>query len=60
MYDAIVVGARCARAPTQQLFGAPRHNLAQIDRLRGTFIGTVSPQEFFAPENLGQIMAMAA
>ena len=44
----------------QQLFGALRHNRAQIDRLFGTFIGTVPPQEFFAPENLGQIMAAAA
>lgn len=43
----------------QQLFGAIRHNRAQINRLFGTFAGTVPPQEFFTPENLGQIMAAA-
>jgi hypothetical protein len=44
----------------QQLFFALRHNQEQISRFFGTIAGTVSPQEFFAPENLGSIMAAAA
>jgi hypothetical protein len=40
----------------QQLFAALRQNQEQIDRLFGTFAGTVSPAEFFSPENIGQIM----
>ena len=44
----------------QQLFAALRHNQAQLNRFMGTVVGTVPPQEFFAPENLGQIMAAAA
>lgn len=44
----------------QQLLMALRHNPEQINRFMGTIVGTVSPQEFFAPENLGQIMAAAA
>lgn len=44
----------------QQLFFALRHNQEQVSRFFGTLAGTVSPQEFFAPENLGAIMATAA
>ncbi len=43
----------------QQLLAALRHNQAQIDRYIGTFGGSVSPAEFFAPENIDQIMAAA-
>ena len=43
----------------QHLLGALRHNQAQVDRFFGTIVGTVSAAEFFAPENLGQIMAAA-
>jgi 2-polyprenyl-6-methoxyphenol hydroxylase-like FAD-dependent oxidoreductase len=43
----------------QQLFGALRHNRAQVGQLFGTIAGSVHPAAFFAPENLGQIMAAA-
>ncbi len=43
----------------QQLFAALSHNQAQINLFFGTFAGTVPAQEFFAPENLGAIMAAA-
>jgi hypothetical protein len=55
MYDALVVGARCAGAPT----AAPRHDQAQADRFFGTIAGAVPIPEFFAPENVGRIMAPA-
>jgi hypothetical protein len=44
----------------QQLLDALRGNQAQTDRFLGTVVGTVPIPEFFAPENLGQIMAQAA
>ncbi len=40
---------------TQQLFGALRGNQEQTDRFFGTFGGSVSPAEFFAPENMAKI-----
>jgi 2-polyprenyl-6-methoxyphenol hydroxylase-like FAD-dependent oxidoreductase len=43
----------------QQLLMALRNNQEQINRFMGTIVGTVPPEEFFAPENLGQIMAAA-
>jgi 2-polyprenyl-6-methoxyphenol hydroxylase-like FAD-dependent oxidoreductase len=43
----------------QQLFGALRHNQDQLNRFMGTFVGTVPPEEFYTPENLGRIMAAA-
>jgi hypothetical protein len=43
----------------QQVLAALRHNHAQIDRYIGTFGGIVSNAEFFAPENIDQIMAAA-
>jgi hypothetical protein len=43
-----------------QLLAALRHNQGQLNRFMGTIVGTVPPHEFFAPENLGQIMAAAA
>jgi flavin-dependent dehydrogenase len=44
----------------QQLIAALRGNQEQIDRFVGTVAGTVPIPEFFAPENVGQIMSMAA
>jgi flavin-dependent dehydrogenase len=41
----------------QELFTALRDRPADRDRLFGTFAGTVSPAEFFAPDNLAQILA---
>jgi 2-polyprenyl-6-methoxyphenol hydroxylase-like FAD-dependent oxidoreductase len=41
----------------QQLIAALRGNQAQAERFVGTVVGTVPIPEFFAPENLGQIMA---
>jgi flavin-dependent dehydrogenase len=45
---------------TQQLFGALRYNQEQTDRFFGTFAGTVPIPEFFAPENIGQIIGVEA
>jgi hypothetical protein len=44
----------------QQLFAALRGNQEQTSRFFGTLAGTVPIPEFFAPENLGQIMGAAA
>jgi 2-polyprenyl-6-methoxyphenol hydroxylase-like FAD-dependent oxidoreductase len=44
-------------AEMQELLGALRHNQEQADRFIGTVAGTVPIAEFFAPENLGRIMA---
>jgi flavin-dependent dehydrogenase len=43
----------------QQLFAALRTNQEQMNRLCGIFAGSVSPSEFFVPENLAQIFASA-
>jgi flavin-dependent dehydrogenase len=43
----------------QQLLAALRHDQAQADRFIGTIAGTVPIPEFFAPENVGRIMACA-
>jgi 2-polyprenyl-6-methoxyphenol hydroxylase-like FAD-dependent oxidoreductase len=61
-YQMTVDQARMTPPPPemQQLFGALRGNQAQINRLFGVFSGSVPPQEFFAPENIGQIMMAAA
>ena len=40
----------------QQLFGALRGNQEDTDRFFGTFAGTVSPAEFFAPDNIARII----
>jgi 2-polyprenyl-6-methoxyphenol hydroxylase-like FAD-dependent oxidoreductase len=40
----------------QQLFGALRHNQEQTNRFFGLIAGTVPIPEFFAPENIGQII----
>jgi 2-polyprenyl-6-methoxyphenol hydroxylase-like FAD-dependent oxidoreductase len=44
---------------TQQLLGALRGNQEQIDRFLGVAVGTYPGAEFFAPENIGRIMAAA-
>jgi len=44
----------------QQLFGALRGNQEQTDRFFGVIAGTTPMAEFFAPENIGRIMAGAA
>jgi hypothetical protein len=44
----------------QHLFTAMRGNQAAIDRYFATIEGTISPAEFFSPENIGQIMEQAA
>jgi flavin-dependent dehydrogenase len=43
----------------QQLFAALQHNQAQTDRFFGAVAGTVPIPEFFAPQNIGQIMGAA-
>jgi flavin-dependent dehydrogenase len=40
----------------QALFGALRDNAEDINRFFGVVAGTVRPDEFFAPENLGRIV----
>jgi 2-polyprenyl-6-methoxyphenol hydroxylase-like FAD-dependent oxidoreductase len=43
--------------PEQQaLFGALRENREEAGRFFGVIAGTVRPDEFFAPENIGRIM----
>jgi flavin-dependent dehydrogenase len=44
----------------QHLFAALRSNQADTDRFMGTLAGTTPIPEFFAPQNLGRIMATAA
>ena len=44
----------------QQLFAALQHDQEQTNRFFGTIAGTVPIQEFFAPDNLGRIMGVAA
>jgi flavin-dependent dehydrogenase len=43
----------------QQLLGALRYDQEQTNRYLGTIAGTVPMPEFFAPENIGRIMAAA-
>lgn len=43
----------------QQLFAALRYDQEQTNRFFGTLAGTVGIAEFFAPENIGRIMAGA-
>jgi 2-polyprenyl-6-methoxyphenol hydroxylase-like FAD-dependent oxidoreductase len=43
----------------QQLFAALPGNQPEIDRLFGTFAGTVSIPEYFAPENVQRIVGAA-
>ena len=43
-------------AEQQTLFGALRTNKEDTNRFFGVVAGTVRPDEFFAPENLGRIV----
>jgi hypothetical protein len=43
----------------QQLFGAIHGNQKAMDGFGKVNAGTVSPSEFFSPENIGAIMAAA-
>lgn len=43
----------------QQLFAAMRGNQVEIEHFFGTFAGTVSIPEFFAPQNVARIIAAA-
>jgi len=43
----------------QQLFSAMRGNQAEIENFFGTFAGTISIPEFFAPQNMARIIAAA-
>ena len=48
-------------SPEQQaLFGALRENAEDTDRFFGVVAGTVRPDEFFAPENIGRITGAPA
>jgi flavin-dependent dehydrogenase len=44
----------------EHLFNSLRGNQAETDRFFGTFAGTVSLEEFFAPANVERIVALAA
>jgi hypothetical protein len=44
----------------QQLLGAVAGNQAAMDGFVGVTAGTVSPEEFFHPDHIGQIFAAAA
>jgi 2-polyprenyl-6-methoxyphenol hydroxylase-like FAD-dependent oxidoreductase len=46
-------------ADMQQLFAALLQDQEQTNRFFGTFAGTVSASEFFAPDNVAKIMARA-
>ncbi|HEY7091618.1 MAG TPA: hypothetical protein VH393_00470 [Ktedonobacterales bacterium] len=43
----------------QPLFGALHQNQEQTNRFFGVIAGTVGVSEFFAPDNIGQIIAAA-
>jgi flavin-dependent dehydrogenase len=61
MYDLTCQFAALEPPPAemQQLLGALRGNQADTDRYMGLIAGTTAIPEFFAPENLGRIMATA-
>jgi hypothetical protein len=54
--------ARLAPPPPEvaQLLGAVAGNQQQMDLFAGVVAGTVSPAEFFSPQNVGRILAAAA
>lgn len=43
-----------------ELFGALQHNQEQTNRFIGTIAGTVAIPDFYAPENIGEIMGAPA
>jgi len=59
MYESTVQRASLKPPPPEvgQLFAALSQNQTETDRFFGTDAGTVSMAEFFAPENIGRIMA---
>jgi flavin-dependent dehydrogenase len=62
LYELTYELASLAPPPPEQaaLFGALRDNGEQTARFFGVIAGTVRPDEFFAPENVGQILGAAA
>jgi 2-polyprenyl-6-methoxyphenol hydroxylase-like FAD-dependent oxidoreductase len=62
MYDFTCQLASLAPPPPQmlQLFGAIGGNSAAMDQFARMNAGTISPAEFFAPENVGAIFAAAS
>jgi flavin-dependent dehydrogenase len=58
LYELTYELASLAPPPPEQqaLFGALRDNEVEAGRFFGVIAGTVSPGEFFAPENLGRIV----
>jgi hypothetical protein len=57
-YESTIRFARLQPPPPemQELLAALLHDQEQTNRFFGTFAGTVPASEFFAPENLAQIM----
>lgn len=58
LYELTYELASLAPPPPEQqaLFGALRENRTEAGRFFGVIAGTVPPDEFFAPENIGRIM----
>jgi flavin-dependent dehydrogenase len=58
LYELTYELASLAPPPPEQqaLFGALRHNDEEAGRFFGVIAGTVRPDEFFAPDNLGRIV----
>ena len=61
MYDFTTQMATLEPPPPemQQLLGAVHGNTSAMDQFVSVVAGTVSPAEFFAPENIGRIMSAA-
>ena len=61
LYELTYELASLAAPPPEQraLFGALRENEAEAGRFFGVIAGTVRPDEFFAPENVGRIVGAA-
>jgi len=61
-FESTVEFARLQAPPPemQQLFAALLHDSEQRNRFFGTFAGTVPASAFFAPDNVGRILAAAA
>ena len=61
LYELTYEFASLAPPPPEQqaLFGALRTNADDTSRFFGVVAGTVRPDEFFAPENIGRILATA-
>jgi flavin-dependent dehydrogenase len=59
LFERTLEAAKIEPAPPDflALRAALRGNQADTDRLYGAMMGTVPPEEFFSPQNLGRIMA---